>query len=184
MSRLSRQQWLMVVLLVVLGYLLWARVLSPLVRGNGAAAATERSVSRLAQIDIVPLRQDLLEPDAAIYKKSRNVFEFYVAPKKKAPPKPKPKPRNEQQQRRREKPRPQKPKAPQPPPVSLQFLGSFGPKDRPIAVLVDGDDLLNVREGDVVSGQFILVNIGYESADIGFVNFPDHEPKRLEITGS
>ena len=71
---------------------------------------------------------------------------------------------------------------PVPPEISFKFIGTFGPKDQPIAVLVSGDQLVNARAGDVVFERFILRNVGYESVDIGFVGYPPSVTKRLGIT--
>ena len=71
---------------------------------------------------------------------------------------------------------------PVPPEIAFKFIGTFGPKDRPIAVLLLGDQLLNARSGDVVFDRFILRNIGYESVDIGFVGYPPAATRRLGIT--
>jgi hypothetical protein len=71
---------------------------------------------------------------------------------------------------------------PVPPEISFKFIGTFGPKDRPIAVLVSGDQLVNARAGDVVFERFILRNVGYESVDIGFVGYPPSVTKRVGIT--
>ncbi len=68
---------------------------------------------------------------------------------------------------------------PVPPEVAFKFIGSFGPKDRPVAVLIAGDQLVNARAGDVVFDRFIVRNIGYESVDIGFVGYPPSVTKRL-----
>lgn len=71
---------------------------------------------------------------------------------------------------------------PVPPEISFKFLGTFGPRDKPIAVLLQGDQLLNARMDDVVFDRFILRNIGYESVDIGYVGYPASVTKRLGIT--
>jgi hypothetical protein len=71
---------------------------------------------------------------------------------------------------------------PVPPAVSFKFIGTFGPKDQPIAVLLQGDQLLNARAGDVVFGRFILKNIGYESVEIGYVGYPPAVTQRVGIT--
>lgn len=71
---------------------------------------------------------------------------------------------------------------PVPPEISFKFIGTFGPKDHPIAVLVSGDQLVNARAGDVVFERFILRNVGYESVDIGFVGYPPSVTKRVGIT--
>ncbi len=71
---------------------------------------------------------------------------------------------------------------PRPPDIGFKFLGTFGPKDRPIAVVQQGDQVMNVRTGDTLFGKFILKKVGYESIDVGFVGFPETETRRLGIT--
>jgi hypothetical protein len=71
---------------------------------------------------------------------------------------------------------------PVPPEISFKFIGTFGPKDRPVAVLIAGDQLVNARAGDVVFDRFIVRNIGYESVDIGFVGYSPSVTKRLGMT--
>jgi hypothetical protein len=70
---------------------------------------------------------------------------------------------------------------PRPPEVTFKFLGSFGPKDHPIAVIQQGDDVFNARAGDTLFGKFVVRKVGYESIDVGFVGFADSETKRLAI---
>jgi hypothetical protein len=71
---------------------------------------------------------------------------------------------------------------PAPPAIGFKFLGTFGPKEHPIAVVQQGDQILNVRTGDTLFGKFILKKVGYESIDVGFVGFPETETRRLGIT--
>ena len=80
-------------------------------------------------------------------------------------------------------PMPPPPPTPTPPPpeIPFKFIGTFGPKDRPIAVLVLGGQTLNARAGDVVYDRFILRRVGYESIDVGFVG-PWTDTRRLGIT--
>jgi hypothetical protein len=70
---------------------------------------------------------------------------------------------------------------PAPPPIPFKFIGSFGPRERPIAVLAAGDRLVNARAGDVVFERFILRKVGYESVDVGFVGFAESHSRRLGI---
>jgi hypothetical protein len=79
-------------------------------------------------------------------------------------------------------PPPPPPPTPAPPDIGFRFIGSFGPRERPIAVLVLGDQVVNARAGDVVFDQFIVRKVGYESIDIGFVGFSPSETRRLGIT--
>jgi hypothetical protein len=71
---------------------------------------------------------------------------------------------------------------PVPPEISFKFIGTFGPKEAPIAVLIQSDQLVNARAGDVVYDRFILRSIGYESVEIGFVGYPPSVTKRGGIT--
>jgi hypothetical protein len=71
---------------------------------------------------------------------------------------------------------------PRPPEIAFKFLGTFGPKDHPIAVIQQGEQVMNVRAGDTLLGKFILKKVGYESIDVGFVGFPETETRRLGIT--
>lgn len=79
-------------------------------------------------------------------------------------------------------PPPPPPPTPAPPAIAFRFIGSFGPRDRPIAVLVEGDRVVNARAGDVIFGRFLLRRVGYESIDVGFVGFAPSETRRLGIT--
>jgi hypothetical protein len=71
---------------------------------------------------------------------------------------------------------------PHPPEIAFKFLGTFGPKEHPIAVVQQGEQVMNVRTGDTLFGKFILKKVGYESIDVGFVGFPESETRRLGIT--
>jgi hypothetical protein len=71
---------------------------------------------------------------------------------------------------------------PKPPDIAFKFIGTFGPKDHPIAVVQQGDQVLDVRAGDTLFGKFILRKVGYESIDVGFVGFADTETRRVGIT--
>jgi len=70
---------------------------------------------------------------------------------------------------------------PRPPEITFKFLGTFGPRDKPIAVLAQGSDTVNAREGDVVFQQFVIRKIGYESVDVGFIG-RWKETRRLGLT--
>jgi hypothetical protein len=79
-------------------------------------------------------------------------------------------------------PPPPPPPTPTPPEPTFKLIGIFGPKERPIAVLANGDDIFNVRAGETVLGRWIIRKVGYESIDVGFVGFPPTEMRRLPIT--
>ncbi len=78
-------------------------------------------------------------------------------------------------------PPPPPPPTPVPPEIPFRFIGTFGPRDRPIAVLVLGDQVVNARAGEVVFDRFIVRKVGYESVDIGFVGFALSEVRRVGI---
>jgi hypothetical protein len=80
-------------------------------------------------------------------------------------------------------PPPPPPPTPSPPEITFRCIGTFGLKNDPIAVLVQGDQIVNARTGDVVFGRFKVVRVGYESVDIGFVPGDWHweETRRLAI---
>jgi hypothetical protein len=71
---------------------------------------------------------------------------------------------------------------PRPAEFTLQYLGSFGPPDRQIAVFSNGKTVFNHQEGEVIDNKFIVAHIGYESVDIRFVGFPDVPAKRVGVT--
>jgi hypothetical protein len=66
--------------------------------------------------------------------------------------------------------RPSVPLPPAPPPITLTYLGFLGPKDNRIAVFEDGPDLLLARAGEVVKHQFRVLDFGYETVVVGYVD--------------
>jgi hypothetical protein len=75
------------------------------------------------------------------------------------------------------------PPPPPPDPSHLRFLGTFGPPDARIAVVISGGEIYNVRQGAILEGRFIVQEIGFESIAIAFVGFPDAPPRRLPVGG-
>lgn len=71
---------------------------------------------------------------------------------------------------------------PRPPEPPFKLIGIFGPRDRPIAVIQNGEETYNVRAGEVVLGSWIIRKVGYESIDVGFVGFSPAETRRLGIS--
>jgi hypothetical protein len=78
-------------------------------------------------------------------------------------------------------PPPPPPPAPRPPDITFKFIGTFGRKARPIAVVVQGDQVYVAQAGDTLFGKFVLRKVGYESIDVGFVGFPESETRRVGI---
>ncbi len=187
MSDKRRQRTLLVALAVVLA-LAAIRVAGGLFSGGGGPSVSGLDGARddESELDLPPLvdlRLADLEKKPAEFSPGRDPFRFYVPP---PPPKPKP---AAPPRRPPPRPRPQraqappKPPKPQPPPVTVTFLGSFGPAQGRIAVFTDGNDLYNARVGDVVKEHFVVASIGFESADLSYVNFPDAPPARLAAGG-
>ena len=124
-----------------------------------------------------------LNADAAAYEPNRNIFRFgqrQIAPpppppRQITPPPPPPPPPIQRE--------PSAPPAKRPPNIDFKLLGLFGPEERRIAVLVDGKEIINALEEDVVKDQFIVNDIGLQSVEFRFVGFPDDETARIEIGG-
>ena len=145
-------------------------------------ALVERTISEDADAPVATLALAALEVRPGEYVPGRDPFRYGQPPRPPVvrDPTPPPPPRNTQV----EPPRvvdntPPKPALPR---LDYTYLGSFGPEDRPIAVLTDAEDAIyNAFEGDVIDQQFRVEQIGYESVDVGYVNFPEEPPKRLRI---
>ena len=65
---------------------------------------------------------------------------------------------------------PPPPPKPQPPPINYKFIGYVGPSENKIAILHDGSDLIFVRAGEKIGGQFRILEIGYESIKFGYTD--------------
>ncbi|HEX2162389.1 MAG TPA: hypothetical protein VHM02_00420 [Thermoanaerobaculia bacterium] len=200
MSPAKRQRALLAVLLVIGALAAWVRI-GPSLFGGGAGgdlAADGGPAGRVAGgVEVVTLDLDALVAEPRDYSPGRNPFD-YGAP----PPPPPPSPEElariaaeeearrlaaeearrlaaEQARELAENPPP--PPAPQPPEFRWTYLGSFGPENRRIAVFTDGEEIHNALVGDVLAGQFVVADIGYESVAIAFVEFPDEPPRRFAI---
>jgi hypothetical protein len=93
------------------------------------------------------------------------------------------------EQQARENPPPDQPPQPPPPPpkpappaINFRLMGMMGPPDRKLGVFLDGDKVMMARQGDVLLGQFKVLSIGVEAAEIGYVD-PVHKDfkKRLPL---
>ena len=181
MSSTRRSAVLLAIFLALVGYYAWTLVSGP---GSGVGAVSSRRggappVRRLPTADVAELATGELELKPGVYQSSRDLFSYEQA--RPQPPRPRPQP-PPPTPTPAEEPRPAAetaPLKPQPPPVDVSYLGSFGRPGRRIAVFTDGDAVYNALVGDVIKDKFILVSIGYESADLGFVGFPAATPSRL-----
>ena len=72
---------------------------------------------------------------------------------------------------------------PKPPEFTLVCIGTLGPKNKRIFILAtqDGNQILNVEQGDVIGGKFIVARAGLESLEIKFVGFPDWPAKIVPV---
>lgn len=136
---------------------------------------------------IAELRVDRLDPHARDLAVGRDPFRFApVVPPPPPPPTPEELARrraDEEEQRRLAQERALEALIPRPPEIDLRYLGSFGPRNRRIAVFADasGSNVYNAREGDTLEGRFTVEKIGYESVDLAFVGFPDVPARRLGL---
>ena len=196
MNKKQRQQALLAVLalvfLVVVG-----RQVGRMVMGGSEGGSTRRTSSTQAAgaegwRDSLPVVEDLrledLEIGAEALDEGRDPFQL-SRPEPPPPPRPSTadlrRAAEEAQKRRQEKvvQAPARPPRPMPPPVDVVYLGSFGSDKMRLAVFTDGNEIFNVPEGNVLKEKFVVVRIGFESADLGFVGFPEAPAQRLEIGG-
>ncbi len=197
MSREQRQKAILAVLVLGLGIVLWNQLGGSPGRSGSGSGGRSRERSNAAAVEAV-LELDLarLAYERAVYSPGRDPFRYGPAP---APP-PDPTPKPDAAARRaaaRERAaaagegegragrgagegRPPRPRAPE---INVQYLGSFGSPAERIAVFLDGEEIINAKLGDILKGQFIVQGIGFESADLGFVGFPEEPSQRLPAGG-
>jgi len=148
--------------------------------------------------EIVDLRVADLQPRPRDYRVGRDPWRF-AEPPPAPPPPPPPPPRQptkaelEAQRLAQEEMLRQQAEAarlaaieaarPKPPPFTLKCIGKFGPAARPIAVFTDADGktIVNVQQGEEIQGKWLLAQVGLESVEIRFVEFPDEPALRLPI---
>ncbi len=167
-------------LLLVAGWRFVGPALNRLASSGGAGALGGTQVEdRLASLqqDMVDLDLAALAVPARDYTPGRNIFRIYRPP---LPP-PAPPPPYVPPPVVPVAPPPPVDRTPQPPAVDVSLVGIFGPESRRIAVLTDGEEIINALERDEVNDKFIVNRIGFESIDLGFVGFPDAPSETLEI---
>lgn len=154
-------------------------------RARVARGARTAAVALPERVEVI--RSDRLEVAPRPFEVGRDLFRYGPPP-----PPPPPSPEELARQRREAEARrlaaeeaARRAAVPRPPAVTVRFLGSFGPERKRIAVFTasDGRSVLNALEGDVLEGRFVVVRIGFESVDLGFVGFPDVAPRRLGASG-
>jgi len=197
LSKKQKQQALLAVLALILviaaGRRLGSLFSVDSFSGSGGRSSGGRTTG-LAEQDwrtTLPKVEDLhssaLEMGTEALSEGRDPFQ---AGRPEPPPRPKPtesdiRQRIEEARQRRptEVTAPVRPPVPRPPAIDVVYLGSFGNDRQRLAVFTDGSEIFNVPEGDILKDKFVLVKIGMESADLGFVGFPEAPAQRLEIGG-
>lgn len=178
MTEERRKKLLLIALGVALAVLLITR-LAPMLGSSGDPGGPGFGPGAgIGVAEVAALRVDLLEAEARTYSPGRDPFRYFTPPSPPRKPPPPPPPVEVTPP-----PEPPPDPGPQPPPIEFVYLGSFGQEERPIAVLVDGDDIHNAYEGDVIDGQFVVGHIGFESVDLEYVDFPELPPARLAVGG-
>ena len=191
-----RKQFIFAALVLVLLFVGWRQLRqgsfgSPTAASGAAAGASRGVVARNGAGNgdplVVELRVADLEREPGDYAPGRDPFRFGAPPPPPPAPPPEPDPealrRAEEALAAMEQPEEIVPPKPVPPPVDVVYLGSFGSERRRLAVFSDGKAIFNVLEGGVLNEKFIVVRIGFESVDVGFVGFPDAPPERLAVGG-
>lgn len=159
----------------------------------GRVGRLGRTAARPQVEEVVDLRIGELGGTARDYKPGRDPWRYVLPPPPPTPPPPPPPSAEDIARQREAEERLAQARAaqlaaeaaerakPKPPPFTLQYLGKFGPEERPIAVFTDGKNILNVQQGEVIQGKFIVGQIGMESVEIQFVDFPNWPPQRLPV---
>jgi len=176
----ERRQRILVILLLVLLVVFGWRSLGPGL-GWGGGGGGLGGWTAGGEIPDAPegeiLELAALSPEVRTYKVERDPFRFGEI-RRPAPPPPPPTPPTPP-------PTPPKPEPVDPgpalPAINLSYLGKFGPTRRPIAVLTDGETIINAREGDEVNGDFRVQSINLESIDLEYIEFPDEPAQRLAV---
>jgi hypothetical protein len=75
---------------------------------------------------------------------------------------------------------PPPPPKPQPPPITFRYIGLLGPKEKHLAVFEEGKDIFVAGKGDVVKGQFRVIDFKYETVVMGYTR-PEFVNERQEL---
>lgn len=187
-------------LLVAAVVYLWLR--SGPAPDGAAAAAAARSRAEAAKLAAPVVRMDLLNRPAERYDGAgRDLFQYAIRPPS----------REEIRQREQEAKRQleqaqlearlraeamareqeaararaieiaKNPPPPAPPPINLRYVGYLGPKNDKVAVFEDGDEIVVAKKGEVVKGQFRVVEIRYETVVMGYTK-PEFKDATRELT--
>jgi hypothetical protein len=201
MSKDQRKRVLLGALLVVMLAIAWRQVGPRFGGGAGAidvgsrarAATKGATVSVLDSPEVVELRLGDLEKMAGQFRPGRDPFRFGEVEAARAEPTEDEAADAEREaaaldamRRAMEAQRSQTsdaPSRPALPDLDVKFLGSFGSRQTRLAVFSDGDEIFNVLEGGILKGHFVIRQIGFESVDVGYADYPDEPPIRLAVGG-
>lgn len=182
---MTRRSWLLVGLLALAAVVAFTggddadEPVAPSPRALGARRGAPASPEAVGEV--LALKSADAGDVATSYEPGRDPFRFYEPPPPPPPPPPPLPPPTAPVVPSGPPVPPPPPPRPQPPPIDVEYLGSFGPPEAVIAVFTDGDEIHNLRLGDVIEGKFRVVRIGYESVDLAFVNFPEEPAARLPV---
>ena len=120
----------------------------------------------------------------------RDLFKYYTPPppprKQVAAPTPPPVNREPPPVPVRRPTQPRTDTGPKPPGINFTYLGYMGPKDGKIAVFEEGNTVMIARTGDVVKDQFRVVEFGFETVVMGYVDerFKDQTSELRQKAGA
>jgi len=201
MSKDQRQKVLLGVLLVLMLVAVWRQFGPRITAGSGSSESGNRSQaaergtvrSVVDSPGVVELRLEDLEKVAGRFRPGRDPFRFGEARALEAEPTEDEDDeaaraaaaqealrRAMEAQRRQEAAVSGRPVLPD---FDLKFLGSFGSRQKRLAVFSDGAEIFNALEGGVLKGHFVIRQIGLESVDVGYLDYPDEPAIRLAAGG-
>lgn len=201
MSKDQRQKVLLGALLVLMLVVVWRQVGPRITAGSGprepgirSQGATDGTVgSTLDLPEVVELRLEDLEKVAGRFSPGRDPFRFAEGGAMETEPTEDDNEAAEREaaaqealrlameaQRRQGDATSSRPVLPD---FDLKFLGSFGTREKHLAVFTDGVEIFNVLEGGVLKGHFVIRQIGFESVDVGYLDYPDVPAIRLAVGG-
>ena len=145
-----------------------------------AGTSVERvKIRRVADKQILDVHVDALRPNVGAYTPTRNLFRYGVIEPKIEPIDDEPIPEEPVEE---EETQDEQVEESGPPELEMGLLGVFGPRHRRIAVLSNGQEIINVLQGDVLDEQFIVHEISPLSVGFRYVDFPTLE-SRLGLGG-
>ncbi len=179
----NRQRNLLILLALVLAVLGYRRIGGLFGSGGEGFLGSRRTAdfSDVLKTEVESLEIARLQAEPRELEVGRNPWRYGALPPSPPPPRVEPVRRDPPPVVVPVETGPVAPPKPQPPPVDIEFLGSFGPDRRKIAVFSSGKSVTNALVGDVINSKFRVHAIGLESVDITFEGFPDVEAKRLPI---